>query len=410
MSAGLPFRAGKALAGEVWQQVRGAAIFQCCKWDVQSEDHCVLAPYPLLLPREEWQRLSRWAECLAEEALAAEQDLLGKPDLLDRLGLPKSLLSALKRAANATTDHELRVMRFDFHYTTSGWRISEVNADVPGGFIEASGFTGLMAAHYHGTSTPPDPSREYACAIARAAGPGGLVALVHATAYSDDRQVMQYLSPLLRQLGLRTALLSPGHLRWVAGRPQIACAFAEGEPDVVVRFYPAEWLPNLRDQAVWTGYFDGKVPVSNPAAAIVLQSKRFPLTWDSLVAPLRTWRELLPQTTTPQAVPSDCQKCWVLKPALGRVGEDVAVAGVTPPKIQRLIEGQAARRPHRWVAQRRFDVLPLPTAEGGRYACFGVFTLHGRACGVYGRVARKPLIDHEAQDAAVLLEEGRMTS
>ena len=36
-------------------------------------------------------------------------------------------------------------MRFDFHFTRDGWRISEVNSDVPGGLNESSGFERLMA-------------------------------------------------------------------------------------------------------------------------------------------------------------------------------------------------------------------------------------------------------------------------
>src|SRR5947207_3391973 len=39
------------------------------------------------------------------------------------------------------------LLGFDFHYTTQGWRISEANSDVPGGFSEASYFTGMMAEH-----------------------------------------------------------------------------------------------------------------------------------------------------------------------------------------------------------------------------------------------------------------------
>jgi hypothetical protein len=40
---------------------------------------------------------------------------------------------------------------------------------------------------------------------------------------------------------------------------------------------------------------------------------------------------------------------------------------------------------------------------GLRYACLGIFTLDGRAVGAYGRIASKPLIDHDAQDIAVLI-------
>jgi hypothetical protein len=59
--------------------------------------------------------------------------------------------------------------------------------------------------------------------------------------------------------------------------------------------------------------------------------------------------------------------------------------------------------PHDWIAQRRFDTLPLETCSGVRYACLGIFTLDGQAVGACGRIAAKPLIDHDAQDIAVLI-------
>jgi hypothetical protein len=37
------------------------------------------------------------------------------------------------------------------------------------------------------------------------------------------------------------------------------------------------------------------------------------------------------------------------------------------------------------------------------YPCVGVFVVDGRAAGIYGRVARRPLIDARAHDVPVLL-------
>ena len=75
-----------------------------------------------------------------------------------------------------------RIVRFDFHPTTDGWRISEANCDVPSGFIEASAFARLIAAEtgYRGAG---DPAGAYADAVAR--GPGAVVALLYATAYTN---------------------------------------------------------------------------------------------------------------------------------------------------------------------------------------------------------------------------------
>jgi len=297
-------------------------------------------------------------------------------------------------------------MRFDFHYTTAGWRISEVNSDVPGGFIEASGWSALFAAECPGALAPPNPSEIYARALAKALGPNKLVALVHATAYSDDRQVMQHLSRSFSSVGLRTCSLSPSHLRWSAGRAEICSSFASGWPDAIVRFFPAEWLPNLSFENSWKPYFqESWTPLSNPGSAIVLQTKRFPLVWGVLRTDLCHWRELLPETRELVGMEASVDESWVLKPALGRVGEGIAIRGITSTEEFQKMFRVACRNPREWVVQKRFNILPL-TAEGGEfYPCVGVFTIGGKAAGFYGRVAQQPIITQDAQDVAVLIQQ-----
>ncbi|MGA2419727.1 MAG: glutathionylspermidine synthase family protein, partial [Candidatus Acidiferrum sp.] len=302
---------------------------------MQSEDHAVLADFPLVLEEGTWQLLAQQAEQLAAEALTAEAELLGRPELHARLGLPRSLRKALRRCdpENAPLGCA-RVMRFDFHLTREGWRISEVNSDVPGGFIEAAGFAELMAEHYPECTPPPNPARLYADAIAAAAGEAAAVGLVHATAHSDDAQVMHYLGQELSVRGMRAIMIAPNHLRWNSGVARIASSFAAASPAALVRFFPAEWLPNLGPQAIWEPWFcGGRTAMSNPASAILIQSKRFPLAWDELATPVATWRALLPETKEPSALPTTWSADWVLKPVLGRVGESVAVPGVTAAPV-----------------------------------------------------------------------------
>src|SRR5580693_9019538 len=329
----VPLRAGNNLLQDAWRALQRRAIFDFCKWDIQCEDHSVLAPFPLLLEPETAAYLDETAEALAREALAAEAEILRSPRLIERLGLPSPLRKVLQKAANSVRGaRDVRVMRFDFHPTPEGWRISEVNADVPGGFIEASGWNSLFAEKSPGMSAPPDTSEIYARAIREVAGPDGLVAFVHATAYSDDRQVMQFLARRFTGSGMRTCLLSPSHLRWQNGRAAIAASFASGQPDAIVRFFPADWLPNLRVEECWKPYFDlSETPLSNPGYAIVLQTKRFPLIWDALSTDLSTWRKVLPETRDARALNGFFDDSWVLKPALGRVGEGIGIRGVTPP-------------------------------------------------------------------------------
>jgi len=39
------------------------------------------------------------------------------------------------------------------------------------------------------------------------------------------------------------------------------------------------------------------------------------------------------------------------------------------------------------------------------HACVGVYTVNGKAAGAYARLARKPVVDFEAVDAALLVED-----
>lgn len=399
----LPFWLGKPLEDEVWQTVKLRTVFEFCKWDIQSEDRCVLANFPLVIEESKWRDLCALAEGLSAELVAAEKELVGRCELHKRLGLPKALEKEFGRMSRPTPGTP-RVMRFDFHFTDEGWRISEVNADVPGGFIEASGFTRLIAAHYPGTILPPDPADEYANALVKQFGMGAVAGLVHATAYSDDRQVMQYLGMCIAARGARAIMASPAHIQWDNEHARIESSFAKSRVDVLVRFFPAEWLPALRARSQWAPFFTrSRTPISNPGSAILVQSKRFPLVWEDLYTSLPTWKAVLPETRCPASLSPSQLEEWVLKPTLGRVGEDVAIAGVTPKPALEQIQKAAKRRPSEWVAQRRFTILSAANGQQKYYPCVGVFTIDGRVAGAYGRIGRSPLIDGEAQDIAVLI-------
>ena len=165
---------GAALAADAYAAVRRATIFRWGKWDPQFEDVSVLCDFPIILRRSEWLRVAAWAEQLAAETLAAEEELVRRPDLHKWLGLPRAVRRVLSRAAACPPCNGPRVMRFDFHLTTDGWRITEVNSDVPGGFIEASGFAHEVAACYPSLRVAGDPAAAYADAWARRLDPGAL--------------------------------------------------------------------------------------------------------------------------------------------------------------------------------------------------------------------------------------------
>lgn len=385
-----------------FERIRRRAIFDYCKWDPQVEDVCTVARYPLILRRDAWEELTALASALAREALRAESELLARPRLHRRLGLTRSLLRALGRAADESPPQGVaRLIRFDFHHTTGGWRISEGNTDVPGGLNEASGLPRLFAAHYSNAAPVGDPAEAYVDTLLEHPGTGQRVLLIHATAFSDDHQVMTYLARLLSARGASPVLASPANVFWQHGRARAP----DGAPaDSVTRFFPSEWLPALPSSCAWPRFFaGGATPMSNPASAVLTQTKRFPLVWDELKEPLPTWRALLPQTHDPRDVPWERGEDWVMKPALGRVGEGIAIPGLVSTGEWSRLRRDVRRRPGDWAAQERFDAPPLRVAGEAMYPGVGVYTVGEKVVGAYGRLARRPLIDARAADAAVLV-------
>jgi glutathionylspermidine synthase len=399
-----PWLPVQPLDDRTFAQLRRRVIFDCSKWDPQFGDACAIARYPLVIARQAWSEVAALAEKLAQETIAAEHEIVQRPELHRRLGLPRSVRQALNSGPSTGAPTGVaRIIRFDFHFTSDGWRISEANCDVPGGLNEASGLPPLIAPHYSGTRPVGDPVDSYVESLTVGARPGATVAFVHATAYSDDQQMMSFIARRLRARGLTTHLASPSHVRWRSTTAHLEASWWQGPLDLIVRFFPAEWLSGLAKATGWSRFFAGaQTPLSNPATAIVVQSKRFPLVWDALRTPLPTWRALLPETRDPRDVRFSNLEDWVLKPALGRVGEGIGIRGVVEPKEMRRITREAFWWPGAWVVQRRFDLVPVDVAGVPIFPCLGVYTVDGRVAGAYARLARLPLIDSRATDAAVL--------
>ncbi|MGZ8921096.1 MAG: glutathionylspermidine synthase family protein [Limisphaerales bacterium] len=405
MSARLPYWTGEKLTPERFRKVRLRTIFECCKWDPQVEDTSTLAPYPILLTRSSWNEIAALAEKLAAETISGEEEISLRPELLKELALPRPIWKLL--ASEAPSSGGPRVMRFDFHYTKEGWRISEVNSDVPGGFVEADGFTQLMAEACGLRPTALPVKNLAASLLGYSAQAEPTIAFVHASAYSDDRQVMTFIAREVEKRGGTAVLLDPSQLRWSVGpgsRARIQCDWFNGAADAIFRFFPAEWLPNLKRTCDWSNYFTtSATPQMNPGSALISQSKRFGLMLDQLKTELPTWKQLLPQTCDVRDVRGTPEE-WIIKPALGRVGEAIGMKGVTSAKEWKQIRRSSFFYPKDWVAQRRFEMLPVETPDGARYVCFGVYTIDGTAAGIYGRCSSNPIINHTAQDVAVLLK------
>jgi hypothetical protein len=363
---GLPVRAGAPLPQAEYAQLLRRLALDGCKWDLQLADRATVAPYPLLLQHAAWDELRVLAAALGRELMQMVARLEERPDLYARLAVPRRL----RRFLRPPFSRGPWLLRCDFHFTDEGWRISEVNADVPGGLVEASLLTRAFG-------TPlADPSAAWADAIVRAAN-GGHVALLSAPGYLEDHQVVAWLSRELFARGADVHLASTRLIEWRDGTAWLRAGWHEGPLGAVVRFHQAEWL---RDEEYFRG---AKTPIANPAVAVLAESKRLPLVWPELQLPLPTWRRLLPET---RDVPLDGE--WLWKKAYSNTGDDV-----TP-------HAPLAKR--KWAAQRRFSALAVETPEGPRIPCLGVYVLDGEAIGVYGRLAHGELVDWQASDVAVI--------
>ena len=397
-----PLRAGTSLEPQRFFAIRRELLLKYCKWDPQVGDVSTLAPFPLFMETHPWHELETLAEKLSAELLAAESELLEHDELHRRLAIPRALRRVLRAARqNGATPSAVRVMRFDFHWTERGWRISEANADVPGGFSEASEFPRLMSEAWPSTSPPGNPAGFWAKRIA-AAAEGNPVALLAAAGFMEDQQVVAYLARMLRDLGVDARPAGPLQIEWRSGAAHLN-GIALG---AIVRFYQAEWLSQLPRRCQWPYLFaGGQTPVSNPLPCIFGESKRFPLVWDLIGSRLPTWRELLPETRNPRDAPWRTGNSWLIKTAWCNTGDTVSGRGLIPARQWRRAFWSATLHPSQWIAQRRFELAPVASPIGNIYPCIGVYTIDGRACGAYTRISTGLVIDHRAIDAALLLTE-----
>jgi glutathionylspermidine synthase len=218
---------------------------------------------------------------------------------------------------------------------------------------------------------------------------------------------MLFLAREIEKLGGRAVLLDPSQVVWSEHSAGARCDWFEGAIDCLHRFFPGEWLPNLRRTCGWEQFFSNiGVPQCNPGAAIISQTKRFGIVCEQLPEMTPTWNAFLPQTRDVRGCDSRSRD-WVFKPALGRVGDGIGMAGATSDKDWRAIRRDVFFYPSAWVAQRRFEMMPLPTPLGPQFVCLGVYTVNGVAAGIYARCSPDRIINHAARDVAVLLEKER---
>ena len=392
---------------DVYDEYRLRVMFDCYKWDPQFLDHNTISKYALVLSKEEYLEVKELTEALDKETRAAERYLNEQPKQIKPLRLKRKIRKELPHMSNYDAAKHIRLMRYDFHPTTEGgWAVSEVNSDVPGGYAESSlmpyAVREVLGDEKYFIPSFGERLVEVLCEKTPA---GGRIMLVHCTSYSDDRQVMQFLGDQLEKRGYGVLYAAADHLKFTEKKAESLLDGNEGVIDAIVRFTPLEWLIDMKTKH-WSGYFDTTTCSCNHPIAIYAQSKCFPFVWDTLEAngiPMTTWRSLLPDTVKVSAAKG--KDGYIYKPVYGRVGENISIKESCTKEEYKMIMREVKLLPHTYIAQKRFESLPLDGENNEKYhVCLGSYVINEKHAGFYARISDTPRIDSNAADIPVLIE------
>ena len=377
-----------SLPASHYAEYRMDVMFDGYKWDLQAGEQSTISDKVVLLEREEATFLAEQAVKLYEETVMMERALQGKSKLVRFIGVSQNMVDALCSCDYNPKEH-IRFMRFDFHPTTNGWQISEVNSDVPAGYPEASVLPALAQIHFDGY-------KQYGCfgsrlrdSLLKLIPPNSTIAYLHDTHTVEDYQILHYLGDLMEKSGYKSLYAAPNHIKWINNKALSI--------DGIVRYYPIEWMEYAKN-VEWLSFVNSKTPSCNHPIALLTQSKRLPLVWGELGVAIPTWKKLLPKTKCTSDIID--RKGWVLKPAFGRVGEGINIPGTMSEREEQEILQAARLNPFQWVAQKMFESVPI----NGLHLNIGVFVVDGAFAGFYARVSDEPKIDEEASEVPILVK------
>ncbi len=384
------------------------AIFDCYKWDPQFKDSNTLSKYVLVLSEKEAKEVAILTEKLDKETREAENFLYNNIKYSKNLKLSKKLKKEIKNMTY-NSNNNIRLMRYDFHPTVdNSWKISEVNSDVPGGFAEASLLPKLAISlfnnkNYYSINFGEILVKE----ISKKINKNSNIALIHCTSYSDDRQVMQYLSDTLENMKYNCLCIAQDHIEFKNKKAVCILNNYNINIDFIFRFTPIEWLINIKPKT-WRGYFNTITPSCNHPIALFAQTKRFPLIFSELEKNninLSTWKKLLPKTIEVKKLYNNNN--FIYKPVFGRVGEKISIKEACDKDEYKKILKDVKLHPKKYIAQEKFISKVLKTEDNKYYhLCLGSYTINTKHAGFYARISPKPRIDSEAEDIPVIIERG----
>jgi glutathionylspermidine synthase len=381
-------------------------------WDAYVAGARRVELHPLVLPRA----LHEGAVRAAEEVVRVVSGVASRAhdDAAERAQYRLPACASDLAAASRASGDDAMLARVDLLLgEDGGWHACEINADCPGGHNEALGLPRLARAA--GFTGATDPTRVTDLLVDRliALAGGRAIGLVHATGYAEDLQICALLQRLLEARGARALFVPPTSPR-LRGGDLVARGEALG---VLYRYFPAEYMEGQRNLSdVIAAVERGAVRSLTSFAHIYAQSKlAFARAWaheGSLDAASRaSLRAHVPESAEAAIVPASTLAAeragWVLKRALGRVGDQVFVGAliddVSWASLVAEVLGLCAAG-ESWIAQRFVRQRPIPTPWGDRYVTLGAYVLDGRFCGYFARITPSSHVSHDALCVPVFAE------
>ena len=403
------------ILAEKYEYYKQRLMFEGYKWDPQFLDNNTVARHVLVLTKKEAEELADYTRKLAKETMEAEEFINDNLHLAKILKLPRRLKNEIKSMSNYERDKHVRLMRFDFHpIKEGGFAVSEVNSDVPGGHGEASIMPAIAKeilddGKAQGKYGYIDFSDYLIEAISKKVKPQGTIFLNYCTCYSDDRQVMEFVGDRLAAKGYKILKGAADHIAFKAGKAYSILDGNECELDGIFRYTPVEWVMDIKPKR-WQGYFNTETPSINHPVSLYAQTKRFPFMWEILESngiDMSTWKKLLPHTVkvTKEYCDEKSLEEYIFKPAYGRVGEKISIKEACRGDEFKKIIKDVKRHPGKYIAQKKFNSMPLVTEEGEEFhVCIGSFSVDDDHAGFYARISNLPRIDSHAADIPVLVE------
>jgi glutathionylspermidine synthase len=388
-------------------------------WDAYVGGERRVDLHPLVLSRPLHDAAVRAAEGVVRAVGHACDRAHDDPDERARYDLHPEVLE-LAAASHAAGDRA-SLVRVDLLLGEDGtWRACEINADCPGGHNEALGLPRLARAAGFMSGENPTAVVERAAArleglATKENGERGAVALLFATAYAEDLQVCAIIKRALEARGV-TAILTPPTAPRLRGDRLFV---GEQEIAALYRYFPAEYMEgqrNVRD--VVRALRSGNVRSMSAFSHIFLQSKLGMARASALAGELSAADRAdiaahLPDSHDLADVPREVlladRAGWVVKRALGRVGDEVHVGELCEPaEWITLVDGARAKRhalaTESWIAQRFIRQRRLPTPWGLRFVTLGAYVLDGHFAGYFARITEESHVSHDALVVPVFVE------